>query len=113
MPKLSMFGEARRIGYYYRPTPDGNRILLGGRRLKHTDKAAKSLLHEGLAGLFPELADAQIDHYWSGFVAFPFDQTPKLAVHDGVDKLKSGYPCVLLRVRHSMGTLDEMARKPQ
>ncbi|MGB2301186.1 MAG: NAD(P)/FAD-dependent oxidoreductase [Candidatus Puniceispirillaceae bacterium] len=88
MPKLSMFGEARRIGYYYRPTPDGNRILLGGRRLKHTDKAAKSLLHEGLAGLFPELADAQIDHYWSGFVAFPFDQTPKLAVHDGVI-----YPC--------------------
>lgn len=88
MPKLSMFGETRRIGYYYRPTPDGNRILLGGRRLTHTDNASKALLHRGLATLFPELDDAKIDHYWSGFVGFPFDQTPKLAVHDGVI-----YPC--------------------
>ena len=88
MPQLNMFGEARALGYYYRPTPDGKRILLGGRRM-HTDNAqAKLALHAGLSQLFSELKDAEITHYWSGYVGFALDQLPKLAVHDGII-----YPC--------------------
>ena len=45
---------------------------------------AKQRLHDGLAGIFPELKDTKIDSYWRGFVAFPFDQLPKLAVHKGI-----------------------------
>ncbi len=84
MPKLNMFGESRALGYYYRPTPDFERILLGGRRMHTQDQMAKAALHEGLSGLFPELKQAEITHYWSGFVGFAFDQLPKIAVHDGI-----------------------------
>ena len=31
MPKLMTIGENRQLGFYYRPSPDGRRILLGGR----------------------------------------------------------------------------------
>jgi len=84
MPKLNMFSENKELGHYYRPSPDGSRILLGGRRMHRGDDQAQAKLHKGLAAIFPELADAAIEHYWSGFVAFPFDQLPKLAIHDGI-----------------------------
>ena len=84
MPKYTMFGEDKEVGFYYRPTPDGERILLGGRRMHKRDAIAQARLHKGLADIFPEMADARIDHYWAGNVVFPFDQMPKLAVHDGI-----------------------------
>jgi len=84
MPKLSMFGESKQLGYYYRPSPDGERILLGGRRMHKDSGQAKQRLHDGLSAVFPELKDAKIEAHWPGFVAFPFDQLPKLAVHDGI-----------------------------
>ena len=84
MPKRSMFGEDKEVGFYYRPTPDGQRILLGGRRMHKQDAVAQARLHQGLAGIFPELEGSKIEHYWAGNVVFPFDQMPKLAVHDGI-----------------------------
>ena len=84
MPKRTMFGEDKEVGFYYRSTPDGQRILLGGRRMHAKDAIAQTRLHKGLASIFPELASARIDHYWAGNVVFPFDQMPKLAVHDGI-----------------------------
>ena len=88
MPKLTMFGESKQLGYYYRPSPDGERILLGGRKTHKNGQKAMQRLHAGLSSIFPELADVKIDSYWRGFVAFPFDQLPKLAVHNGII-----YPC--------------------
>lgn len=84
MPKLTMFGESKQLGYYYRPSPDGERILLGGRRGHKDTEKAKFQLHQALARIFPALGDTTIDAHWQGFVAFPFDQLPKLVVRDGV-----------------------------
>ena len=44
MPKLSTFGEDKEVGFYYRPTPDGERILLGGRRMDKQDAIAQMRL---------------------------------------------------------------------
>lgn len=84
MPGLNMFGEARQLGYYYRPSPDQQRILLGGRRMDKNPKKAKSRLHQALIGIFPDLGAVNIEYYWRGNVVFPFDQIPKLAIHDGI-----------------------------
>jgi glycine/D-amino acid oxidase-like deaminating enzyme len=84
MPGLNMYGEALQLGHYYRPSPDGKRILLGGRRMSPNPVKARKRLVEGLTSIFPQLADIAITNHWFGFVAFPFDQLPKLAVHDGV-----------------------------
>ena len=35
MPKLSTFAEALNVFYYFRPSPDGTRILIGGRRVSY------------------------------------------------------------------------------
>ena len=50
MPKLMMMIENRQVGFYYRPSPDGKRILLGGRDSSRTgDPAAPKLfLRKGL-----------------------------------------------------------------
>ena len=84
MPRLNMFGEALHLGYYYRPTPDGRRILLGGRRYSNDPRQSRLHLKAGLMGIFPDLGDVSITHHWAGPVAFPFDKLPKLVVNDGV-----------------------------
>lgn len=88
MPRLNMFGEAKQLGFYYRPSPDGERILLGGRRMHKNSATAKQRLQDGLFAIFPELAETKIEYYWHGNVAFPVDQLPKLTIHDGII-----YPC--------------------
>ena len=45
---------------------------------------ARDRLINGLTSIFPQLSKVSISNHWFGFVAFPFDQLPKLAVHDGV-----------------------------
>ena len=84
MPGLNMYGEALQLGHYYRPSPDGKRILLGGRRMSPNPAMARKRLVQGLTSIFPQLVDITITNHWFGFVTFPFDQLPKLAVHDGV-----------------------------
>ena len=84
MPRLTMFGESKQLGYYYRPSPDGERILLGGRRAHDDRDRARSHLHGALAAIFPALDDVSVDAHWQGFVAFPFDQLPKLVIRDGI-----------------------------
>ena len=84
MPSMSMYSESLQLGHYFRPSPDGKRILLGGRRLDQNPSKARERLKKGLTSIFPDLKDCKITHHWFGFVAFPFDQLPKLAVHEGV-----------------------------
>ena len=84
MPSKSMYTESLQIGHYFRPSPDGKRILLGGRRMDSDPAIAAKRLRDGLVSILPDLADCAITHHWFGFVAFPFDQLPKLTVHDGV-----------------------------
>ena len=84
MPRLTMFGEAKQLGYYYRPSPDGERILLGGRRAHNNRDRARRFLQDALVNIFPNLDDVSVDAHWQGFVAFPFDQLPKLVVRDGI-----------------------------
>ena len=84
MPSRSMYSESLQLGYYFRPSPDGKRILLGGRRMDSDPAAAAERLRAGLLSILPNVADCAVSHHWFGFVAFPFDQLPKLTVHDGV-----------------------------
>jgi glycine/D-amino acid oxidase-like deaminating enzyme len=86
MPKLMMIGENRQLGFYYRPSPDGQRILLGGRDSSRVgDPAAPTLyLRKGLVELFPELQDVRLSHSWFGNVAMHRDMLPRIFEKDGV-----------------------------
>lgn len=86
-PKRRMHGETRRMMNFYRPSPDGTRILLGGRPpIWHGTSEAHTAahLHARLCRIFPELVDVHVAHLWRGNVAFTFDHAPHMGQHDGI-----------------------------
>jgi glycine/D-amino acid oxidase-like deaminating enzyme len=86
MPRQRIASDTRKVVYYYRPSPDGKRILFGGRvSLKETDpRISGPRLHAAMVGIFPELAGTRITHSWSGFVAYTFDTLMHVGSHEGV-----------------------------
>ncbi len=86
MPKRRMIGESRRLFHYFRPSPDGTRILFGGRTRHRADRPVENGagLYEAMVEIFPELDGIGVTHSWSGLVAYTFDGTPHLGERDGV-----------------------------
>jgi glycine/D-amino acid oxidase-like deaminating enzyme len=86
MPKRMMITENREVGFYYRPSPDGKRILLGGRDSSRVGDpvAPKLLLRRGLVNLFPELETVRLSHSWFGNVAMNRDMIPRIFEKDGI-----------------------------
>ena len=86
MPRRMMMSENRQLGFYYRPTPDGASILLGGRDSSFAgDPVEPTLrLRAGLVELFPELRDVGLSHSWFGNVAMNRDMLPRIFEKDGV-----------------------------
>lgn len=87
LPARRMIGDTYNLNHYYRASPDGTRILFGGRAGgEEIDDPKRSglHLHRRLIGLFPELAGVGLTHSWAGFLGFTFDFLPHMGVHDGV-----------------------------
>jgi glycine/D-amino acid oxidase-like deaminating enzyme len=85
-PKLRSHGGTDRLVFYYRPSPDGKRLLFGGRAMNYQDKPLEyaNFLYKNMTSLFPQLADAEITHAWSGLVAYTFDHMPHIGKLDGM-----------------------------
>lgn len=119
MPKLMMMGENRQLGYYYRPSPDGKRILFGGRDNSRVgDPVAPTIrLREGLIQIFPELEGVRLSHSWFGNVAMNRDMIPRIFERAGV-VYASGFcgsgvvwaPWVGTRAAHRLLGQGEQAR---
>jgi glycine/D-amino acid oxidase-like deaminating enzyme len=85
MPTGRCYGDSRRIMAYYRPSPDGKRILFGGRATSGDKPLANARkLRQSMLELFPDLENVRISHSWSGLVAYAFDHVPHLGEHDGM-----------------------------
>lgn len=86
MPKGMMLGDALKVGFYYRPSPDGKRILLGGRDGSRKGDPGSPVLRlkAGLAERFTELEDVRLTHTWFGNVAMNRDMLPRIFERDGV-----------------------------
>jgi glycine/D-amino acid oxidase-like deaminating enzyme len=86
IPNRRMIVETREKHLYYRPSPDGKRIILGGRAALHPiplDQAA-ARLHKELVALFPGLGEVAISHVWSGNVAMTRSDLPGIGQRDGI-----------------------------
>jgi glycine/D-amino acid oxidase-like deaminating enzyme len=85
-PKGYMCGDTRRLHYYYRPSPDGTRILWGGRGASLGEDRARAAerLRQAMIDVFPEVADTPISHNWFGHVAMHRDMVPRIFEHQGV-----------------------------
>ena len=119
MPKRMMITESREVGFYYRPSPDGKRILLGGRDSSRVGDpvAPKQLLRKGLVNLFPELESVRLSHSWFGNVAMNRDMVPRIFEKDGV-VYATGFcgsgvvwaPWIGMRAAHKLMGHKEQAR---
>ena len=86
MPNKRLFGETRTLFHYFRPSPDGTRILMGGNEGKNTNDPQRNSneLKNYLYKIFPDISDINISHYWDGNVAFNLDFLPRLFKRRGV-----------------------------
>ncbi|MEZ5843732.1 MAG: FAD-binding oxidoreductase [Hyphomicrobiaceae bacterium] len=86
LPKLRVYGDTKRLTSYFRPSPDGARVLFGGRArfLGQSGARTAAELHRTMTTLFPDLARVKVAHAWSGHLAFSFDYMPHLGYRDGV-----------------------------
>ena len=85
MPRRMMCGETRELHYYYRPSPDGSRILFGGRDGTFRGDPAwpSEVLRQALLSIFPVLDDVAIEHSWFGHVAMNRDMIPRVFSRSG------------------------------
>jgi glycine/D-amino acid oxidase-like deaminating enzyme len=86
MPGNRATSDTKRIVVYFRQSPDGQRILFGGRaKLSEKDPVTALPALRGLmTDIFPELAGVAVTHAWVGFVAYTFDTLPHMGKQDGV-----------------------------
>jgi gamma-glutamylputrescine oxidase len=70
---------------YYRPLPD-SRLLWGG-RISVRDRspaAVQRLLRRDLGRVYPQLADARVEHAWSGLMSYARHQMPQIGGAEGL-----------------------------
>ena len=85
-PRARLGIDTRRIYRAFRPSPDGKRVLFGGRS-RDPSRGAEingDILRKQMVDLFPMLAQTKITHSWGGYVGFTFDYLPHLGELDGV-----------------------------
>lgn len=75
IPQNRVAGDTKHILYYYRRSPDGTRMLFGGRARFSTSTEEQSAvgLRQFMLHTFPSLKDARITHSWLGNVCFAYD----------------------------------------
>jgi len=86
LPQNQAVSESRRVVNHYRLSPDGKRLIFGGRARfvpTHEDTTAR-LLHAAMLERFPQLQGTRITHTWGGNVTMTFDSMPHIGGNDGM-----------------------------
>lgn len=85
-PGRRMMVETRARHSYYRISPDGKRLLWGGRaamvpyRLDNAAARLKSTMVE----IWPQLANVRLSHVWTGNTGYSFNHMPHVGERDGI-----------------------------
>lgn len=85
-PTARMIADSRKMLSYFRPTPEGDRILLGGRPtvLPTSPNVQANALRKRLLEIFPQLGSVAVSHVWTGNVAYSFEALPAIGQEDGI-----------------------------
>lgn len=86
IPKRRGVSDTARVLAYYRLSPDGRRMLFGGRSSFRSLAAGEGArgLQRMMVRRFPALAEARITHAWMGNVAFARDRLPHMGSAEGL-----------------------------
>jgi len=86
IPKGRSLSDTKRVLCYYRMSPDGARMVFGGRaRFTQVNPTVSApVLHRYMTDRFPQLRGVKITHAWTGNVAFTLDALPHMGERDGL-----------------------------
>ncbi len=86
IPKGRTLSDTKRVLCYYRMSPDGRRMVFGGRArfTQVTPDVSAPVLYRFMTDRFPQLKGSKVTHAWTGNVAFTFDALPHTGVLDGM-----------------------------
>jgi glycine/D-amino acid oxidase-like deaminating enzyme len=89
IPKRRTLSDTRRVLCYYRMSPDGRRMIFGGRArfTPVTPRYSAPILHRFMTDRFPQLRGTRITHAWTGNVAFTLDALPHMGRQEGMHYL--------------------------
>ncbi len=86
IPNNRMVSDTKRFLYYFRLSPDGKRVLFGGRPKQAwktaIDKAGA--MRAEMLKVFPQLERYAIDYCWFGKVCFTVDRYPIIGERNGI-----------------------------
>jgi len=109
LPKRRVAFDSKHFLFYWRVMGD-RRLLFGGRAeftrpTPESTRRAASILRDGLAHVFPQLAAVGIDYAWGGNVAFTRDQLPHAGKFDDDVYYAGGYCGHGIAMATALGTL--------
>jgi len=80
VPKGRTISNTKRVLNYYRVSPDGRRVVFGGRpRFTQVGpEVSAPLLHAMMLERWPQLAGVRVTHAWTGNLGFAFDHLPHM-----------------------------------
>jgi len=84
-PRGRMFFDTRNLLNYWRLSPDGSRLLFGGRTslAATTVEQARDRLYRAMVEVHPQLAGVRVERAWGGPVALTADRMPHVGRHRG------------------------------
>ena len=86
IPKKRTLADTKRVLCYYRMSPDGKRMIFGGRArfTQVTPAVSAPILHRFMTDRFPQLKGIRVTHAWTGNVAFTWDALPHTGTLGGM-----------------------------
>lgn len=86
LPGGRMMVETRSKHGYYRLSPDGKRLLVGGRAalMQIPQDEATARMRRLMLEIFPSLEDVALTHSWRGTLGFTFSALPSVGAEDGI-----------------------------
>jgi glycine/D-amino acid oxidase-like deaminating enzyme len=85
IPKGRMIFDTKIFLYYFRLSPDGKRLLFGGRPKSQRMSLRQNaeFMHRHLLKVYPQLKEVRIDYTWWGKLGFTRDLLPHIGRHEG------------------------------
>ena len=85
-PGRRMMVETRARQSYFRISPDGTRIIFGGRAAIVDIPLARAAgrLKATMCEIWPALQDVRLSHVWTGYTGFSFGEMPVVGERDGM-----------------------------
>jgi glycine/D-amino acid oxidase-like deaminating enzyme len=81
-----MVFDTKHFLFYFRLSPDGRRLLFGGRPKSIHNSLAQNarIMSRDMVSVFPQLAQYYVTHAWSGKIGFTWDRFPHIGQRNGL-----------------------------